>query len=261
MRLAKVFATARGNGRPALIPYLMAGDPDLKTSRLLIEALRQTGADILELGVPYGDPLADGPTIQTAASRALRSGTSLEDALELAAAQTEMPVVLFSYYNLLLQYGIQRFAEQAAKAGVAGVIVPDLALEECGEIFAALAGHEIAMPLLVAPSTPLERARRVAATATGFLYVVARLGVTGANEVPDFAHLRHQVAELRKVTSLPLAVGFGLSTAQHVRAVSDWVDGIIIGSALIDVYGSHSGAQAVAAASTFFESLRLAATK
>lgn len=261
MRLDEVFATARAKGRPALIPYLMAGDPDLKTSRLLIEAMHKTGAEILELGVPYSDPLADGPTIQTAASRALRSGTSLEDALALAAAHATIPIVLFSYYNPLLQYGLHHFAARAAESGVAGVIVPDLALEECGELSAALAAHEIAMPLLVAPSTRLERARRIAAQATGFLYVVARLGVTGAKEVPDFTRLRRQLEELRKITSLPLAIGFGLSTPQHVRAVSGWADGIIIGSALIDAYGSHSGARAAAAASTLLESLRVAAAK
>jgi tryptophan synthase alpha chain len=219
----------------------MAGDPDLETTAAVIDALGDAGSALIELGIPYGDPLADGPTIAAAGQRALARGTRMCDAFELtkrARASGSPPIVLFTYLNPVLRYGSERFAADAQRSGAAGVIVPDAALEETAELREIFARHELAMPLLVAPSTSRERAGRIAEASTGFVYVVSRLGVTGAGSAPNFAPLRTQVAMLRELTEKPLAVGFGVSTAGHVREVAPIADGIIIGSALIDTYAS-----------------------
>ncbi len=171
----------------------MAGDPDLQTSALMLEAISEAGADAIELGIPYGDPLADGPTIAAAGTRALQSGVSIAQVLELvrnATARGAPPILLFTYFNPVYQYGIEQFADDAAKAGAAGAIVPDVALEEGEALREALLRHGLCMPLLVAPSTGRERAARIAGAATGFVYVVSRLGVTGAGSAPDFSPLR-----------------------------------------------------------------------
>ena len=244
--LTTAFARARRENRLAFIPYLMAGDPDLTTTEQLIGALSADGADLIELGVPYSDPLADGPTIAAAGQRALGNGVGLPEVLALAkrCSRNSAPIVLFTYYNPVYQFGVRHFAAALAGAGVAGAIVPDLALEESAELREALAEQGLEMPLLVAPSTPSERARRIAEAAGGFVYVVSRLGVTGAGNAPDFAPLRAQIAALRGVTSKPLAVGFGVSRTEDVRSVVD-ADGVIVGSALIDRYAGASGTAAV----------------
>ena len=233
-------------GKCAFIPYLMAGDPDLETTSLLLRTLAQCGADAIELGVPYGDPLADGPIIAAAGVRALRNGVGIADVLQLVKESSAQlpPIVLFSYFNPIYQYGIVRFAQDAAAAGVAAVIVPDIALEEGAELREALLHEGLEMPLLVAPSTPPDRAEQIARAATGFVYVVSRLGVTGTASAPDFSPLRAQVAMLRERTGKPLAVGFGISAPEHVRAVAGDVDGLIVGSALIDAYAGTRGDEA-----------------
>jgi tryptophan synthase alpha chain len=243
MKLESIFTP----DRPAFIPYLMAGDPDLDTTRALIDALAQSGADAIELGIPYGDPLADGPTIAAAGVRALASGTGISEVLTLVRevhANGGPPFVLFTYFNPVYQYGIERFAADAAAAGAAGAIVPDVALEEGEQLRAALHAHGLDMPLLVAPSTPRERAARIAEASSGFVYVVSRLGVTGAAEAPDFRPLYAQIAMLREVTNKPLAVGFGISRNEHVREIAGTVDGFIVGSAVIDAYAGSRGADA-----------------
>lgn len=245
-------------GRCAFIPYLMAGDPDLETTAQIIDAIRDAGADAIELGIPYGDPLADGPTIAAAGVRALSKGVGIDAVLKLVAAATKRnapPIVLFTYFNPVYQYGIERFAADAAQAGAAGVIVPDIALEEGQDLRAALAAQGLQMPLLVAPSTPRDRAARIAEESSGFVYVVSRLGVTGAGAAPDFTPLRKQVAVLREVTDKPLAVGFGISKPEHVREVRDIVDGVIVGSALIDAYGGSRAAEAARRAGEFAATL------
>ena len=259
MMLESIFANARKAKRPAFIPYLMAGDPDLATTKLLLGALSAAGADIIELGIPYGDPLADGPTIAAAGTRALRNGIRVDDVLGIIR-DSPVPVVLFSYYNPILQYGFERFAKNAAAAGAAALIVPDIALEEADDLRAILDGHGLQMPMLVAPSTPLQRAERIAQQSKGFLYVVSRLGVTGAGTIPDFTPLLAQIAQLRTVTAKPLAVGFGLSGPAHLRTVSPFVDGVIVGSALIDSYGTASGQEAVERVDRFVRSLFAPAT-
>ncbi len=242
---------------PAFIPYLMAGDPDVETTALLIRAVTQAGADAIELGVPYSDPLADGPSISAAGTRALSQGTRLTDVLHIVegAAAKSPPILLFTYYNPVLQCGVERFARDAAQAGVAGAIVPDLALEESTVLRAALEAEGLAMPLLVAPSTGRERAARIAEASSGFIYVVSRLGVTGAGNAPTFAPLRTQVSMLRNLTQKPLAVGFGISTPEHVRAVCDIVDGIIVGSAIVDAYEGSRGEEAAARVDGFCRTL------
>lgn len=249
------------NTRPALIPYVMAGDPDLQTTALLLDSLQEAGAAAIELGVPYGDPLADGPTIAAAGVRALRNGTGIAQVLDLVRSRrgSGVPIVLFTYFNPVLQYGIERFAADAALAGAAGVIVPDIALEEGASLREALQRNDLEMPLLVAPSTTRERAARIAGASTGFIYVVSRLGVTGAGDAPDVRPLLDQLAMLRQLTRKPLAVGFGISKREHVAAVSGAADGIIVGSALIDAYRGATDREAARRAGEFLRSLGTAA--
>lgn len=256
--LSLVFADARERKMPAVIPYVMAGDPDLETTREILLALTDAGASAIELGVPYGDPLADGPTIAASGMRALKNGTRIGDVLQLVrdVAGRSAPIVLFTYFNPIYQYGIERFADEARDAGVAGAIVPDVALEESVELRRALAGRDIALPLLVAPTTKPERMKRIAAESSGFIYVVSRLGVTGAGAAPDFTPLLRQVAELRSITGKPLAVGFGISRAEHVRAVRENVDGVIVGSALIDAFAGARGEDAASRAAAFLRDLQ-----
>jgi tryptophan synthase alpha chain len=252
--LEAIFATARANGRAAFIPYLMSGDPDLATTQALMAALTDEGADAIELGIPYGDPLADGPSIAAAGQRALAAGVTIGDVLGLASRSRDAggaPVILFTYFNPVYQYGIDAFARDAAAAGVAGAIVPDVALEECDGLRAAFGSRGIEMPLLVAPSTPRERAKRIADAAGGFVYVVSRLGVTGAGAAPDFTPMHAQIAMLREVTHKPLAIGFGVSRPEHVREVAHLADGFIVGSALIDAYAGLTGDAAAASLRAF----------
>ena len=241
--LDRAFERSRSAGRCAFIPFIVAGDPDIKTTRLLCSALTQAGADIIELGVPYGDPLADGSTIAEAAQRACERGVDLESVLRLTASATEQgcaPVVLFTYVNPVLQFGLERFASDAAAAGASGVIIPDITIEESQEIRAILASRNLQMPLMIAPSTPLRRASAIAEQSSGFVYVVSRLGVTGASSGPVAEHIKNRIRALRGITQKPLAVGFGISTPQDVGAVAAVADGAIIGSAIIDAYNAVS---------------------
>lgn len=249
-------------GKCAFIPYVMAGDPDSETTVALVRAMVRAGADAIELGIPYGDPLADGPTIAAAATRALATGTGIEDVLEVVreTRRDAPPIVLFTYFNPIYQYGLERFARDAAEAGAYGAIVPDVALEESEPLREALSRNGLRMPLLVAPSTPKERAANIARAASGFVYVVSRLGVTGAGAAPDFAPVKRQIAMLRDVTDKPLAVGFGISTPQHVREAREIVDGVIVGSALIDSYAGYSGEEAAGRAEAFSRSLSAGGT-
>ncbi len=256
------FERAKRERRAAFIPYLMAGDPDLATTEMLLDALSAAGADVIELGVPYSDPLADGPSIAGAGARALAGGTRLRDVLALAARRAARcaPLLMFTYFNPVDRFGIRRFAHEAAAAGAAGAIVPDVALEESEELRDALRSESLAMPLLVAPSTPPERARRIAAASSGFVYVVSRLGVTGASVAPKLDALRLQLAALRELTTAPLAVGFGLHRADDVRSVARMADGVVVGSALIDAYGGARGAEAARRVTEFVAPLIAAAT-
>ncbi len=257
-RLAAAFARAKTQGRGALIPYLCAGDPDRATSAGLLAALGPAGADIIELGIPYGDPLADGPTIAAAAQRAIDGGTTLDDALGLAAQAARdgaPPILAFTYFNPVLQYGIERFADALVAAGACGAIVPDVPLEETDALRKAFAPRGLALPLLIAPTTPPARAAAIAAASEGFVYLVSRLGVTSASKEPDFAWIAARVAALRGATALPLAIGFGISSAEHIRRAYEIADGAIVGSALIDAYAGTDGEEAVARVRAFLTRL------
>lgn len=235
-RIPDAFARARKEERAALVAYLMAGDPDLDTSEKLALACIRGGANLLELGVPFSDPIADGPEIQAAGQRALKAGTRPRDVLDLAARlrrESDVPLVLMTYLNPILALGTKAFAARAAAAGVDGVIVPDLSLEESGELGGILEAAHLDLIQLVAPSTPDARARAIGAASRGFLYVVARYGTTGTRTgLPD--DLGPRLAALRSETTLPLAVGFGVSTSDHVRALTALgADGIVVGSAIV----------------------------
>jgi tryptophan synthase alpha chain len=259
--VAALFARAKQEARPALIAYIVAGDPDLETTERVIWALGEAGVDLIELGIPYGDPLADGPTIAAAAFRALSAGVRPAHAFALAERVSRgggPPLLFFTYANPVDRYGVARFAQDAAACGAVGAIVPDIPLEESMALREELTARGLVLPLLVAPTTPLERARRIVEASTGFVYVVSRLGVTGAGRRPDLSATAGRVAELRAFGALPLAVGFGISTAQDVRAVAAYADGAIVGSALIDSYVGLRGEAAAQAAGAYARSLAVA---
>lgn len=272
-RIAAAFERAKAEGRCALIPYLSAGDPDRETSAALIRAAIDAGSDIIEIGIPYGDPLADGPTIAAASQRALEAGMTVDGALALASdvalrhtersEQSERsrsadgtPVLMFTYLNPIVQYGAERFADALIAAGAAGAIVPDLPFEESATIRDAFAKRGLALPLLVAPTTPLERAIAIGNASDGFLYLVSRLGVTGAGRTPDFSWIAERVSQLRpRINGKPIAVGFGIATPDHVREIGALADGAIIGSALIDSYSGTRGKEAATRAAVYLRSL------
>ncbi len=254
-----VFARARTERRAALIAYVVAGDPDRATTLAVIDALTAAGVDLIELGIPYGDPLADGPTIAAAAQRALGGGTKMADAIAIAAEARERgaaPILYFTYLNPIDRYGVERFAREAAASGAVGAIVPDVPLEELAAFGPPLRAAGLAIPLLIAPTTPPERAARIAEASSGFVYLVSRLGVTGARREPDVGWAAASVARLRPATALPLAVGFGISTPAHAAAVGAVADAVIVGSALIDAYAGSRGAEAARRAGAYARSLR-----
>jgi tryptophan synthase alpha chain len=236
-RLTDAFTRIRASGQPGLVTYVTAGDPSLEKTGDILRALARGGADVLEVGVPFSDPLADGPVIQRATERALAAGATLSSVLDLMASlRTELqaPVVIFSYANPILRLGTQRFADRARAAGVSGVLVLDLPLEEAGDFRALLAERGIDTILLLSPTTTDDRLRKAAALGSGFLYAISRLGVTGARDrIADGA--REMVERIRRVSSLPIALGFGISTPAHVREVGQWADAAVVGSALVSV--------------------------
>lgn len=234
--LDEVFRRCAEERRAAFIPFLMAGDPDLATTEALLEALAAGGADLIELGVPFSDPIADGPVNQRAAARALAAGTKLSGILHTVAAVRDrlgLPIVLFTYFNPLHARGLERFAEQAAASGVDGVLCVDLPPEEAErELVPALAAQGIDTIFLLAPTSTRERVQRVARLASGFVYYVSRTGVTGERDAlpPDLAR---EVRRVRRKLDQPLAVGFGISTPAQVAALGEVADGIVVGSALV----------------------------
>jgi tryptophan synthase alpha chain len=242
-RIVEAFKNIQTGERRGFIPFVTAGDPDLETTRALIIELARAGATLIELGVAFSDPVADGPTIQRSSERALRRGVGLADVLELlsdARRETDVPVVLFSYFNPLLQFGIERLAGEAARAGVDGILVTDLVPEESADFNSALAREKLDQIFLVAPTTSDARLRMIAARASGFVYAVSRAGVTGARErmSEDAARL---VARVRVTTELPVAVGFGISTPEQVAEVWRYADAVVVGSALVAEIERHAG--------------------
>lgn len=242
--LAQAFARAKAERRAAFIPYITAGDPDLAATERLAIALAAAGADILELGVPFSDPIADGPVNQAAAARALASGTTLVGILALVARlqpRLGVPVVLFTYFNPIHAYGVERFAEHAAASGVDGVLCVDLPPEEAeGDYLDALRAQGLDAIFLLAPTSTRERMRTVARLGSGFVYYVSRTGVTGEQSaLPE--ELAREAKALGKALKLPLAVGFGISTRAQVAAVARIADGVVVGSALVRLIATAGG--------------------
>jgi len=255
-RITTTFAATRDRGRAAFVAYLTAGDPSLEVTPDLLASLVAGGADIIELGVPFSDPMADGPVLQRAAARAVARGTSLHRVLEMIATRRSefpVPVVLFGYYNPYFRYGVDAVARDARAAGVDGFLCVDLPPEESGDLAAALARNDLDLIRLLAPTTPLPRVRRIAASASGFLYFVSVLGVTGGrSELP--ADLPAMVRRVRQVTTLPIGVGFGVQTPDQARWVGGFADAVIVGSAIQRVVEEH-GAAAPGQVEAFVRSL------
>lgn len=249
-RITRRFDELRRAGDLGLVAYLTAGDPTLQATERLVAALAEAGADVVELGVPFSDPLADGPTIQRASERALRSGTTLAGVLGLVRKlrqKTEVPLVLFSYFNPVLQMGLSTFAEEAAAAGADGVLITDLTPEEAGEYQHAVASRGLDTIFLAAPTSTDARLVRIAKSSTGFLYLISRMGVTGAREVlPE--DLPALVRRARRVTSLPIAVGFGISLPGHVSILGGLADAAVVGSVLVEEIERAASVDAAASA-------------
>jgi tryptophan synthase alpha chain len=244
--IADTFARGKEKNDAAFVAYLTAGDPSLDVTPELLRALVAGGADLIELGVPFSDPMADGPVLQRAAGRAIRAGTSLSRVLEMVAterASLGVPIVLFGYYNPYLRYGIEAVARDAKAAGVDGFLCVDLPPEESGPLGAALERNGLDLIRLLAPTTPVKRVATIAKSSSGFLYFVSVLGVTGArNELPQ--NLPALVERVRGVTSLPIGVGFGVQTPEQARWIAGFADAVIVGSAiqrLVEEHGQKNG--------------------
>lgn len=251
----------RDRGQCALVPFITAGDPDLETTAEALRRLDRNGADLIELGVPYSDPLADGPVIQAAATRALGRGVRLEQVLEVVQSVSpslQAPIILFTYYNPILSRGIESFLKQIAAAGVRGLVVPDLPLEEVEGLLHPAAAAGIDVTLLVAPTSPKERIKAIAQQSQGFIYLVSVTGVTGMrtqveNRVQDL------LTELRSVTDKPIGVGFGISEPSQAQQIMEWgADAVIVGSAFVKRLAEGSPEQGLQAIEVFCRNLKQA---
>jgi tryptophan synthase alpha chain len=249
-RIAKRFAELRASGELGIVAYITAGDPTLNATRGFVLALAEAGADVVELGVPFSDPLADGPTIQRASERALKSGTTLAGVLALVRQireSSQVPLVLFSYFNPILQMGLEKFAAAAAEAGADGVLVTDLTPEESADYRRILQAHHLDTIFLAAPTSTDERLVKIAACTSGFLYLISRTGVTGAKDaLPD--DLPALLRRARRFTQLPIAVGFGISLPGHVSVLGGLADAAVVGSALVSEIEKATSPEAAAAA-------------
>jgi tryptophan synthase alpha chain len=234
------------HNRPSLVAYVTCGDPDLATTREIVVAAVEAGAEVIELGVPFSDPLADGPVIQRASERALRQGTTLTQVLELArevGRQAEVGLIVFSYLNPILQMGLARFAKAAQDAGVDGALITDLPVEEADEYLHEMRGRNLATVFLAAPTSPEERLWRICKASSGFVYAVSRTGVTGARQqLTDDA--QKLTRRLRRHTKLPIAVGFGISTREQFAAVGEFADAAVVGSAIVETVERNPGKEA-----------------
>jgi len=257
-RIDKVFRRLKEKGEKALIPFITAGDPDLETSHRLALELAVRGADLLELGIPFSDPLADGPTIQAASSRAIQKGVHLEDVLALAGRirqETQIPIILMGYYNPVLQYGLERAANEAARQGVDGFIIPDLPPEEAGPWRRAAKAAGVAAILLAAPTSGPERLRKLGELTQGFLYYVSVTGITGARtELPP--ELVRELKELRLLVKCPVAVGFGIASPEQVAWLAPYVDGVVVGSAIVQKVAKLSGPETIREIGEFIARLK-----
>jgi tryptophan synthase alpha chain len=245
-RLQPVFARARAANRAAFVAYVCAGDPDFETSVEVCRALLANGVDILELGIPFSDPLADGPTNQLAAQRALAGGMTAARVFELVRRVREFsdaPIVFYTYYNLVFAHGVEAYVRAAKAAGVDGILTLDLPPEEAGEVATACAACGVDTIFIVAPTTPDERVVRIAGATTGFLYYVSREGVTGVRD-QVVGNIPQAMARIRAATSLPVVVGFGIGTRAQVAQIAAQADGVVVGSVLVNCIREHLGDRA-----------------
>jgi tryptophan synthase alpha chain len=259
--ISNCFETLRRNRECALIPFITAGDPDLVTTAAALEVLDRSGADIIELGVPYSDPLADGPVIQAAATRALQRGTKFDQVLEMVQATTpklRSPIVLFTYYNPILHRGIEKFLSSVATAGVAGLVVPDLPLEEAAGLLKPASEMGIDVTLLVAPTSSAERIQAIARSSQGFIYLVSVTGVTGVRSQVQM-RVSDLLQQIRSVTDKPIGVGFGISDPAQALKVKEWgADAVILGSAFVKRLAEGTPEEGLNAIGDFCQSLKAA---
>ena len=247
-RIQNAFTQLKEDGRKGFIPFITAGDPDLATTEHLLIELTHAGATVIELGVPFSDPMADGPVIQRASERALKNPFGLQEIFDTTARarnQIDTPIILFSYFNPLLQFGLSRLARAAKDAGIDGVLVTDLTPEEAGDVETELRANDLDMIFLVAPTSTDERLKLVAEHASGFVYAVSRAGVTGTRESVS-VEAEKLVSRMRRFTSLPIAVGFGISNVEQVRDVQRYADAVVVGSAIVAEMERLAGASDVA---------------
>lgn len=257
--ISQCFETLGRNKDCALIPFITAGDPDLETTAAALRILDRSGADIIELGVPYSDPLADGPVIQAAATRALERGTTLDSVLEMLQVTTpdlKAPIVLFTYYNPILHRGIDKFLQQIAAAGVAGLVVPDLPLEEASVLLQPASEMGIDLILLVAPTSSAQRIEAIARASQGFIYLVSVTGVTGMRTQIE-TRVADLLKQIRSFTDKPIGVGFGISQVAQARQVRDWgADAAIVGSAFVQRLAEGTSNEGLGAIAEFCQSLK-----
>ena len=256
-RLTRSFKT-----RPALVVYVTCGDPNIAATRDIVLAACRAGADVIELGVPFSDPVADGPVIQRASERALKQGTSLEDVLRLAAEvrkETDAGLIVFTYLNPMLRFGVERFCAEAAKAGVDGALIIDLTVEEASDYRRMMAAHNLDTVFLAAPTSPDQRLKAITAACQGFVYAVSRTGITGAQKQLA-ADAQGLVKRIRKFTALPVAVGFGISNAQQFAEVGHFADAVVVGSAIVQLIEQNPGNEANAVEG-FVRSLKAGASR
>ena len=242
-RITNRWQQLRKENAKALIPFIMAGDPDIPKSIEIVLALAEAGADVIELGVPFSEPIADGPVVQRAGERALKQGAYLPAILDMVRqirTRSEVPLLLFSYLNPILRYGLDRFAADAVAAGADGALITDLSVEEAEPFVAGMRRHGLDTVFLAAPTSTDARLRRVAELSTGFVYAITRMGVTGAREQLSDA-ITPLVDRLRACTDLPIAAGFGISRPEHLAALAPLVDGVVVGSALVRCLEEHAG--------------------
>ena len=259
-RIAGTFAELKQNGKKALVTFITAGDPDLAVTEELIPLMSQSGADIIELGVPFSDPMADGPTIQLSSERALAAGTTLPRILatvKTVRARTQVPIVLMGYFNPIFSYGLERFASDAAAAGVDGVLLVDLPPEEADEFKACADRHGIDVIFLLTPTSDETRIRTVVKRARGFIYYVSVTGVTGVRSGIE-ASVAGNVDVIKKRTTVPVAVGFGIATPEQAGEVAVTADGVVVGSAIVKLFEQHRGDALKDALATFVSSLKKA---
>jgi tryptophan synthase alpha chain len=263
LSVSQCFQNLKIKSECALIPFITAGDPDLETTLSALKILDQEGADLIELGIPYSDPLADGPVIQAAATRALEKGVKLEDVLSIVQQvknELRSPIILFTYYNPIFHRGVENFLNQIQQVGVKGLVVPDLPLEEAENFLSIASAHQIEVTLLVAPTSPRERIKAIASKSQGFIYLVSVTGVTGMRTQIE-TRVKDLLVSLRSVTDKPIGVGFGISEPEQAARIKQWgADAVIVGSAFVKRLASNDPKTALVSIGQFCRSLKQAIT-